>query len=90
MWGFWDGSHWKKNAPLYRGDWSEKPANKVYRDLVLGKWRTNATGTSDAAGKYAVRAFHGEYSITVTHAGKTKTLKAQVGAAPSSVTVTLD
>ncbi len=90
MWGFWDGSHWKKNAPLYRGDWSEKPANKVYRDLVLGKWRTNATGASDATGKYAVRAFHGEYAIAVTHAGKTKTIKAQVGAAPTSVTVTLD
>jgi hypothetical protein len=57
---------------------------------VLGKWRTHATGTSDATGKYSLRAFHGEYSIVVTHAGKTKTIKTQAGPGSANVTVTLD
>jgi len=90
MWGFWDGSHWKKNAPLYRGDWSLKPAGQAYRDLVLKEWRTNATGTSDATGKFATRAFLGQYEIAVTHAGKTKTLAASVTPGSSSVTIKLD
>src|SRR6478609_4239347 len=30
MWGFWDGAHWHKNAPLYRQDWSLKPAGQAY------------------------------------------------------------
>jgi endo-1,4-beta-xylanase len=90
MWGFWDGSHWKQNAALYRGDWSEKPAAKAYRELVLGQWRTNASGTSDATGQYTLRAFHGEYSIVVTHAGKTKTIKTQVAPGSANVSVTLD
>ena len=50
MWGFWDGAHWKNNAPLYRRDWSLKPAGAAYRDLVLKTWRTDASGKTGADG----------------------------------------
>jgi len=90
MWGFWDGSHWKSNAPLYRGDWTLKPAGQAYRDLVLGKWRTNAAGVTDAAGQYAVRAFLGEYTIAVSGAGIGKTIKVVLAPSGRSVAVVLD
>jgi GH35 family endo-1,4-beta-xylanase len=90
MWGFWDGAHWKQNAPLFRRDWSEKPAGKAYRELVLGRFRTDVKGKTDAAGKYATRAFLGDYEVSVIRAGKTKTVKAQLPAAGSSLAVVLD
>lgn len=90
MWGFWDGSHWHKNAPLYREDWSLKPAGQAYRDLVLGAFRTNVTGRSDAAGAFRTRAFLGSYEITVSAAGKSKTVKLDVGQATPLCTIVLD
>jgi hypothetical protein len=41
MWGFWDGQHWRKNATIFRKDWSLKPSGNVYRDLVFKQWWTD-------------------------------------------------
>jgi endo-1,4-beta-xylanase len=90
MWGFWDGAHWHRNAPLYRQDWSEKPAGAAYRKLVLDSWRTNAAGKTDASGGYAVRAFLGHYEVKVTSGGKTKTLPLELGPESGPVTLQLD
>jgi GH35 family endo-1,4-beta-xylanase len=90
MWGFWDESHWKGNAPLYRRDWSLKPAGQAYRDLILKTWRTNESGTTDANGVFATRGFLGTYALEVARGAHrtraTGTLK-QDGA---PLTVTLD
>lgn len=72
MWGFWDKRHWKQNAPMYRDDWSEKPAGKEYRRLIEEEWATNESGSVGEDGKFSVRAFLGEYEITVTAGGKKK------------------
>ncbi|MCX6953113.1 MAG: endo-1,4-beta-xylanase [Verrucomicrobia bacterium] len=69
-WGFWQKAHWRPSAAMFRSDWSEKPNAKVYRSLVLDQWRTKLSGATDAAGKYAVRGFHGEYAITVEKDGR--------------------
>lgn len=90
MWGFWDGAHWHKNAPLYRKDWSLKPAGEAYRELVLKAWRTNAVAKTDAAGNYKVRAFRGKYALKVTAAGKTKTVEVELGSSSAPVVVKLD
>jgi hypothetical protein len=66
MWGFWDAAHWKKNAPLFREDWSLKPAGQIYKDLVLEEWRTQNSGPTDGKGVYQTRGFHGRYKITAT------------------------
>jgi GH35 family endo-1,4-beta-xylanase len=89
MWGFWDGAHWHQNAPLYRGDFSLKPAGKAYRELVLGDFRTRASGVTDASGGYTTRAFLGSYDVTVTAAGKSQKIRAELekNAAPLVVTV---
>jgi len=50
---------------LFRFDLSPKPAYLKLQDLILKKWRTNETLTSDANGKIIFRGFHGDYEITV-------------------------
>jgi endo-1,4-beta-xylanase len=90
MWGFWDGAHWRKNAPLYRQDWSLKPAGEAYRELVLQAWRTNVTGKTDASGRFQTRAFFGSYEVKVTSGGKTQTLPVELTAESSPISLKLD
>jgi hypothetical protein len=65
MWGFWDGDHWKDDAPLFYKDWTLKPAGKAWVDLVHKQWWTNEQGQVDNQGKYSTRGFLGDYKITV-------------------------
>ena len=90
MWGFWDGAHWRRNAPLYRQDWSLKPAGEAYRELVLKTWRTDQQAKTDAKGAYKVRAFRGKYSIKVSHGGKTKSVEAELRPGSAPVVVKLE
>jgi GH35 family endo-1,4-beta-xylanase len=71
MWGFWDGAHWHKRAPIFNEDWTEKPTGQVYEQLVLRDWRTNTDGVTDANGIYRVRAFLGDYEVTISDGSKT-------------------
>jgi GH35 family endo-1,4-beta-xylanase len=87
MWGFWDGAHWKRNAPLYREDWSLKPAGQVYRELVLRDWRTDVSGKTDPDGSFRTRAFLGRYDIRIANGGQSKTRT--VDLTPSSLPVVL-
>jgi len=75
MWGFWDGAHWHGNAPLYRRDWTLKPAGEAFRELVLKTWRTDAAGKSDTQGRFGTRGFYGDYEIYVSFAGRQQTVK---------------
>ena len=63
MWGFWDGKHWLKNAPLFNLDWTPKAGYAVYHDLVLNQWMTRTTGVTDADGIYRFRGFYGDYTV---------------------------
>ena len=71
MWGFWDGSHWEQNAPMYNKDWSLKPSGKVYQSLVLSKWWTRLSGYTNKEGIYSGSGFLGDYSALITNEGKT-------------------
>jgi GH35 family endo-1,4-beta-xylanase len=90
MWGFWDGSHWKHNAPLYRNDFSLKPAGEVVRDFALKTWRTNESGQTDAHGAFTTRAFLGEYEVAVSAGASRKVMKAKLESGGADVVVTLD
>ena len=48
---------------------------KVWRDLVKGKWWTNADLTSAAEGEAITQGYFGWYDITIEHGGKTKTFE---------------
>ncbi|MBE7053557.1 MAG: hypothetical protein E7391_04700 [Ruminococcaceae bacterium] len=73
MWGFWDGSHWLKNAPVFDDDWSLKESGKQYIDLVYNKWWTQEDGKTAADGTYATKGYYGDYLITASKDGKTAT-----------------
>jgi GH35 family endo-1,4-beta-xylanase len=90
MWGFWDGAHWKSNAPLYRRDWSLKPAGLAYRDLVLGAWHTDERGQTDGQGVWTTRGFLGDYVIEVQVGGRQASVRAKLSAGGARVSVTLD
>ena len=73
MWGFWDGQHHSGNAPIFRTDWSIKPAGVVYKNLVFNEWWTDEESETDQNGSYSLRGFYGNYEIKVTVGGKTVT-----------------
>ncbi|MBY9005441.1 MAG: endo-1,4-beta-xylanase, partial [Candidatus Lokiarchaeota archaeon] len=73
VWGFWDGNHWKDDAPFFYQDWTIKPAGQAIIDLMFNQWWTDVSGSTDANGDYSVPdgAFKGEYKITISHSGET-------------------
>ncbi len=72
LWGFWEGSHWrgKEGGAMFRRDWSKRPAQEAWEDLVFHRWWTDWNGTTDADGRTTLRAFYGSYDITAEAAGK--------------------
>jgi endo-1,4-beta-xylanase len=90
LWGFWEGAHWIPSGAMMRRDWSLKPNGQVYRDLVFKKWWTNADGKTGAKGAFATRGFLGDYDITVTASGRTKTLHVRLGAGGQTVECVLN
>jgi len=78
MWGFWDGRHWKDQAPLFYEDWRPKPAFEVYRKLVLEEWTSNAALTTDADGKAQAELYHGTYDVTIRAEGQSWTFTEEI------------
>jgi GH35 family endo-1,4-beta-xylanase len=89
MWGFWAGQHWLPDAALYRQDWSLKPNGRVWRDLVLKTWWTNAVGQTSRDGVFQTRCFLGEYEISATANGKTVTQRVRLGKPDGEFTLRL-
>jgi GH35 family endo-1,4-beta-xylanase len=90
MWGFYGDYHWLKYAPIFDNDGSLRPSGKAWTDLVLKQWWTNVNGKSNAQGKYATRGFLGDYDITVTSGGKSKTVKTSLPKAGQTLKIVLD
>ena len=64
MWGFWDGAHWRSDAPLFRQDWSLKPSGEAFLDLVFDEWWTRAQGHADQDGVWLVSGHEGTYEVS--------------------------
>lgn len=90
MWGFWEGSHWKPNAALWRRDWSIKPSGQAWQDLVLKQWWTTGQFRTGSDGTCAFRGFLGDYTITVIAGQRSKTVKLALSTGSSPLTVQLD
>ncbi len=69
MWGFWDGNHWKNNAPMFDINWNLKPSGAAFNNLVFNEWWTNETGTTNDEGLMLFRPFKGQHKIFVEHDG---------------------
>ena len=88
QWGFWEGCHWIPRAALFANDWRVKPCGQAYIDLVLGKWWTHETRTTDRLGYCRVRVFLGDYEVTVAYPDG-RTLTHAVRVARDGTTLTL-
>jgi len=88
-WGFWENSHWKPSAALWRKDWTLRPHGQAWIDLVTKTWWTNADGRTSASGEFKPRGFFGDYDVTITHQQKSRTLrmKHQPGAILQTITM---
>lgn len=71
LWGFWDGRHWRDNAPIFYQDWTLKPSGIVWKHLVYNEWWTNESVVTDITGKARVDAFFGDYIISMNYNGET-------------------
>ena len=89
MWGFWDGAHWKNNAPMFTQDWELKPSGAVWRELVFERWWTDETHATDATGSVTTRGFKGRYEVVVWHEGRRVVREAVLNAAGLELRVTL-
>ncbi len=69
QWGSWEPKHLKRDAAIFRKDWSEKPNAANWREWVLGKWKTKFAATTPADGTVSERGHFGRYQVTVTHQG---------------------
>jgi len=90
MWGFWEGRHWIPQAALWRRDWTIKPNGQAWLDLVQKAWWTNADGKTDRSGVYHTRGFLGDYEVTVTTNGRTKTVPAKLEKGGTRLTVSVE
>ena len=90
IWGFWDGDHWHGDAPLFRSDWSLKPAGEAYLDQVFNKWWTTSEQTADYRGRAAVRGFLGDYEITASYGGVSKTVPLTLNSSGAVSEITLE
>lgn len=79
MWGFWDGAHWKNNAPLFNQNWTPKPALGVFNGLVFDQWWTDTTLMTDGDGNISLRGFKGKYRITTNYNGFDWTSELELG-----------
>ncbi|MBE7047394.1 MAG: hypothetical protein E7396_08310 [Ruminococcaceae bacterium] len=76
MWGYRDGDVYATYSLFYDREGNRKPCLDQWEDLVYNKWWTkDAKATTDAEGKATVRGFYGDYDVTVTHNGITKTVE---------------
>ncbi len=65
QWGFWEGAHYAPAAALWTKDWKTRPVADAYLKLVFKDWWTDADMKTDKEGKCSVKAFFGDYEITV-------------------------
>jgi len=68
-WVVWAGDSWRgPDAGFAHQDWTLSEAGERYVSL-RDEWSTHAEGETDADGRFAVRAFHGDYAVTLTPPG---------------------
>ena len=78
MWGFWDGNHWKDNAPMFDINWNLKPSGEAFNNLVFNEWWTDETKTTNSQGLSVFRPFKGQHKIYVDYNGVTQVIDANL------------
>ena len=90
LWGFWEKRHWRPRAALYAADWSIRPVGNAWIDLLEKQWKTQLETQTDDAGNAKFRGFFGDYDVTVSIGGKSKTARVKLSRGIGSAPVALD
>ncbi len=69
-WDLCDHGSWLPGGGMLRADLSPKPVYEQLKHLIHTQWHTRTAGKTDAAGRYALRGFHGTYRVTVRREGQ--------------------
>ncbi|MFC4213597.1 endo-1,4-beta-xylanase [Pedobacter lithocola] len=89
QWGFWEKQHWIPAAALWDKDWRLKPNGQVFTNLVSKTWATNTDGRTNSKGIYNVKAFNGNYSITVKSGSRQIEEQATITSDGKTITIKL-
>jgi GH35 family endo-1,4-beta-xylanase len=89
LWGFRDGVGMPNKSFLYDKNWNLTPSGQVWKDLVYGKWWTQAQAVSAADGSAEVSGFLGQYKITARHAGLESVATIELKPGGSAITIVL-
>lgn len=71
IWGLIDG--WRNNAAIYNDDYTPRPAADTMHHYIKELWSTYTSGQSKNNGEYQFNGYYGDYKITVSAGGTTKT-----------------
>jgi hypothetical protein len=74
---------------MFRTDWSKRPGEEAYEDLVLNQWWTRAEGQTNGQGDYQTRGFLGDYEVSATAGGKSTLVEAKLTADGQNLTLIL-
>ncbi|WP_435101496.1 hypothetical protein [Halarchaeum sp. P4] len=55
---------WRPTGAYYDEDWTLRPHGEVFMDLVFEQWWTEESVETGHDGRYATRAFKGDYTIS--------------------------
>lgn len=90
-WDFSDRNAWRgAPAGLIGDDLTPKPAYLALKGLIKGKWWTQQTLATDAAGQVSSRGFLGSYQLTITAGDKKKTVEVELVPGENVFDVVLD
>lgn len=93
MWGFWENAHWlaKEGGAMFRADWTKRPGQVAFEDLVFNKWWTRVNGQTSKKGQLSTRAFYGTHAVVVEANGEKKSFSVDLKkGGPSKVVLKLD
>jgi hypothetical protein len=83
----WEAAAANRKASLYRRNMAAKPSARMLEELLASEWWHESNGTTDAAGRVQVQAFHGTYTVTV---GADPGEEREVVLTPDGATVTVE
>ncbi len=69
-WDLCDNGSWLPGGGMLRADTSPKPVYNALKRLIHRDWKTQATGKTDATGRFPFRGFHGTYRVVTQAKGK--------------------
>lgn len=90
IWGFWEGSHWRPNAAMFRKDWSPRPTAAVWKDLIFKQWWTDEHVTTSGQGAAKLRGFLGDYEIDAAVGSRHTHAKSKLSASGATVRLVLE